>query len=279
MSLYIENMHIINNNKKIYLQLLYFYIILKLVVFIVCMKIVILLIILLFIGDAKRNNVKAANVLPRQDIIAIYDALSKIPQISAKERRVLMQSTIFLLSKEGYRGKIYRCSANKGTIGIGDTNIVKEYPNIIYMPKYTAINFAIQEQRKIYKLLSEDVIVYPIGRSFDMISMTDVLNEKQMSALISLVYNIGKSAFIKKSQVNKLIARYVRGEFSDCHYFAKKITQAFIMWSKQDKKLNKGLLARRISEAKLFTHGLCVPYSSELMLAQGNNNVKIYSFI
>lgn len=75
------------------------------------------------------------------------------------------------------------------------------------------------------------------------------LNQDQLDAVISLIYNIGAGAF----KVSTLLKRINKG--ASC----EEITKAFLMWVKAGGKTLPGLVTRRKLEAALF----CKPQNQD----------------
>jgi lysozyme len=69
----------------------------------------------------------------------------------------------------------------------------------------------------------------------------DSLTDNQFSALVSFVYNIGPCNFRKSTLFKKLIQGDIAG-----------IPYEIMRWVKDDGKVMKGLIKRRIAERKLF---------------------------
>lgn len=67
------------------------------------------------------------------------------------------------------------------------------------------------------------------------------LTQNQFDALVSLVYNIGPSAFEKSTLLKKLNAGDYQGA-----------ADQFIVWNKSGGKVLQGLVDRRTKERKLF---------------------------
>ena len=80
------------------------------------------------------------------------------------------------------------------------------------------------------------------NKFFELVSLLEVsLNDNQLSALLSFVYNVGTGAFAKSTML-KLINQGKFGQASD----------EFPKWCKDNGKTVQGLLNRRLKEQKLF---------------------------
>jgi lysozyme len=125
---------------------------------------------------------------------------------------------------EGLRLSAYKCPAGVATIGYGTTKGIKMGMEIT--------------RDEADRLLCEDA-----QRFADHVkSLVKVpLNQNQVDALISFVYNIGPSAF-GKSTMLKLINQ---GLLEDA-------ANQFVRWNKAGGKVMAGLTRRRIAERELF---------------------------
>lgn len=125
---------------------------------------------------------------------------------------------------EGLRLSAYRCAAGVLTIGWGTTKGVKMGMEIT--------------RDEADRLLMEDV-----QRFADHVAalVKVPLNQNQIDALTSFVYNVGPAAF-GKSTMLKLINQ---GLLEDA-------ANQFVRWNKAGGKVLAGLTARRAAEKKLF---------------------------
>lgn len=71
--------------------------------------------------------------------------------------------------------------------------------------------------------------------------VTRPINQNQVDALVSLVFNIGEDAFARST----VLRETNRGHF-------EKAAKAFALWNKSRGRVLKGLVRRRAAEAKLF---------------------------
>lgn len=127
---------------------------------------------------------------------------------------------------EGLRLETYLCDANKKTIGYGHVILPNE--------NYTKIT-----EQEAEAILKKDL------KKFEDAYMTYVtvgLKPNQIAALISLMFNIGVTAF-KNSTLLKLINS--NGKIED-------IKAQFLRWKFVGKVENKGLLKRRTQEWEVY---------------------------
>ncbi len=132
---------------------------------------------------------------------------------------------------EGFRSKVYTCSAGRKTIGYGTT----AYPLTIV--KYN--------DRPITKEEAHLLLVLHINKKVKPAMKGLVLNKFQREAVESFIFNVGVGAFKRSSLRKKLI----RGDY-------KNAGASFLPWNKITKNgkkiVNSGLVKRRKAEKKLF---------------------------
>lgn len=125
---------------------------------------------------------------------------------------------------EGCKLKAYKDGGGVWTIGWGHTKDVKENDTCT------------QEQAD--KWLQEEVNQFVFG----ILSVTHVpLNENQLTALASFVYNVGLSAYINST----LLKLLNQGDYNGA-------ADQLLRWCKDNGKEVQGLLNRRKDERKLF---------------------------
>ena len=129
---------------------------------------------------------------------------------------------------EGFREEAYKCPAGKWTVGYGSTRYqdgtpVKEGDTITREKAEELLNWYCNTQIK-----------YP----------RKDLTDNQKSAICSLIYNIGQSAF-DKSKCKKAI---VAGDWEEAHRQWD--------WIMANGKILPGLVIRRQKEKELFFRGL-----------------------
>lgn len=131
---------------------------------------------------------------------------------------------------EGLRLKAYICPAGVPTIGYGSTR----YPD----------GRKIQMGDVITEKEAEQMLIHDV-RKFEsevLASVTTPLNDNQLSALISFVYNVGAFAF-RKSTIRKKI---------NANRDDPTIKDEFMKWVRGGGKILPGLVKRRAEEAKLY---------------------------
>lgn len=165
-----------------------------------------------------------------------------------------LQNAMLICSHyEGFRAKPYICPAGKPTIGYGTTI----YPNGL---KVTMKDPGVSRQ------VAQQLMTYDLQKfEADVISLVKVpLNESQINALVSFAYNVGPdidadniAEGLGDSTLLKLINS---GIITKDPMWKKKITAEFGKWVNMRKagKVVKapGLIARRNTEAYLFTEGI-----------------------
>lgn len=129
---------------------------------------------------------------------------------------------------EGFSAEAYKCPAGVWTIGYGWTHGVKEGDVIT---KDEASKLVEQEVMKIAKQVEN-----ALGNE-----IFSQLNEKQISALIDFVYNLGIGTF-KQSSLYRLI---MQGKFDEAG-------QIFDLYVKGGGKVLPGLVRRREAEKELW---------------------------
>lgn len=138
----------------------------------------------------------------------------------------------FLIAEEGIRNRVYKDEAGKNTIGIG--HLIQQGEE-----RFLSVTLSPKE--------IEDLFFSDIAQTENTIrSLVKVpLNENQKIALVSLVFNIGPTAF-KNSTLLKLL--------NDGDY--NKASLQFPRWKfitlKGEKVVSKGLENRRFREQLLF---------------------------
>jgi lysozyme len=132
---------------------------------------------------------------------------------------------------EGYKDKSYLCVASKWTIGYGSTmwNDGK----------------AVKQGELITMQGAENLLLWELNKKINSLDGL-ILNQNQVDALISFVYNVGSSAFAKSTLKKK-----IKVNPND-----ESIRAEFMKWNKA--RVNgvlqsvKGLTRRREAEANLY---------------------------
>lgn len=148
----------------------------------------------------------------------------KVNQIGAKGLNLIKKY-------EGFKASPYKCPAGIPTIGYGAT----------YYPNGTKVKLTDKPvtQREADTMLLNMLKHYEQGvDSFT----TDLVNQNQFDALVSIAYNIGLQALKGSTLIRK-----VNLDPND-----KTIKNEFMRWTKANGKVLDGLLARRKEEAELY---------------------------
>lgn len=125
---------------------------------------------------------------------------------------------------EGLSLEAYRCPAGLWTIGYGHTKFVQQGDQIT---EKEANAYLIKDLQ-----WAEHVVDYSIGVQ---------LSDNQYSALVSLVFNIGKQAFLRST-----LRRYLN------HGNYLRAANELLRWNKVGTRVLKGLERRRKAEKALF---------------------------
>jgi lysozyme len=132
---------------------------------------------------------------------------------------------------EGYKDKSYLCVASKWTIGFGSTMWNDGKP--------------VKQGEKITMQGAENLLLWELNKKTNSLDGL-ILNQNQVDALISFVYNVGSSAFTKSTLKKK-----IKVNPND-----ESIRAEFMKWNKA--RVNgilqpvKGLTRRREAEANLY---------------------------
>ena len=142
----------------------------------------------------------------------------------------MLMIDVSLIEKfEGFSSIPYICPAGKPTIGFGSTFYEDGTP-----VKMTDKPITKERARELVRWYCETQIKYP----------RKDLNDDQKSAICSLIFNIGKSAF-DRSKCKKAI---VAGDWAEAHRQWD--------WVTANGKILPGLVIRRQKEKELFFRGL-----------------------
>lgn len=126
---------------------------------------------------------------------------------------------------ESYRAEPYLDSGGLLTIGYG--HLVRKHHPIASLTREQAETLLAQDLRVAEAVVKRLVKVK--------------LSQEQFSALVSLIYNIGPSAFAEST----LLKRLNQGKLDAA-------SREFLRWKYVDSKHSKGLLRRRVAEEALF---------------------------
>lgn len=128
-------------------------------------------------------------------------------------------------SFEGLRLTAYRCPAGKWTIGYGHTKGVKKG---MYISEEVATHFLIEDVQR----------VEPVINSYDGIYHW---TQNEFDALVSFAFNCGTT------NLRRLLKYGIRTK--------SQIANAFLLYTKANGKVLRGLVRRRNAERKLFVKG------------------------
>ena len=131
---------------------------------------------------------------------------------------------------EGLRLTAYKCSANKDTIGYGNTFYENGTP---VKPGDTITK---ERAEKLFDLIVSDFCKKVDGQ------IKTILTENQYSAIVSFTYNVGVNNLAKSTLLKK-----VNFNPND-----PTIRQEFMKWNKAGGKVLAGLTTRRAAEALLY---------------------------
>lgn len=172
-----------------------------------------------YTSDAYRNSLVAT--LPEADTASMaYPANS--PNASM---RISAEGLALIKSYESFRPEPYFDSGGMLTVGYG--HLVRKHKPIARLTEAQAERVLAQDVRVAEAVVKREVDVK--------------LTQTQFSALVSLVYNIGPSAFAESTMLKKLN----KGNF-------KAASQEFGRWKFVDRKHSKGLARRRVAEEAMF---------------------------
>lgn len=169
-------------------------------------------------------------------------------------RGALRMAINLIKHHEGFKKKVYRCSAGKLTIGYGFTKTIissLSYTNKQLLEDSFSKGYIREEQAEtilenICNKLGHEIMDYDAARESPY-RFTD----NELAALISFAYNVGIQAYFSSS-LHKAIIEEPRDY--------EKIKKCFLMWNKvtvnkagkEVKEELPGLTKRRIEEFNLF---------------------------
>lgn len=144
--------------------------------------------------------------------------------------RINKEAEALIKKFESLRLEAYHCSAGVCTIGWGSTTYTDMTP--------------IKIEDKISLETAQELFEFHIKRCEDAVASVIMipLSDNEFSALVSLCYNIGPSAF-KKSTLLKMLNNKEPKE---------DVAYQFLQWNKSNGKVLQGLAKRRKEEHDLF---------------------------
>lgn len=135
------------------------------------------------------------------------------------------KATDLIKKFEGCRLTAYLCPAGVWTIGYGHTGD-DVYEGLVVTQEW-----------------ADEQLRYDIMRCVRVIetSVKVALNQNQIDALASFIFNVGAGAFKRSTLLKKLNQKDIQGAADE-----------FLRWNKVGNRAVKGLTRRRISERELF---------------------------
>lgn len=160
---------------------------------------------------------------------------------------------------EGFCGTIYACPAGKPTIGFGhiirETDYFAKYSGAFLLQSFHVLQKKIPNRKQLNQLL-EDMFstlitqqtamnilksdLLPVMNNLNKI-VTTPLTQKQSSSLLSLVHNIGITAFKQSAMLKYINQNQINNAANE-----------FDKWIYIGKKPSSGLIKRRYAEKMLF---------------------------
>lgn len=198
---------------------------------------------------------------------------TQLPKWQEAEKEATINLAVeYLKQFEGFKAMPYECEAGVKTVGYGDTEILRQNPNLKNVNQQQAEYLLRQKVEVLYDkivLSSPDLSHFYLysdikSKTHTKSTYKDILNVNQQASLISLAYNIGQQRLINSS-LKQLIDRTVFQSAGDKKMFQKYITRLhtkrveaeFLKWSKvknnKTLQISKGLIKRRNIELALFT--------------------------
>lgn len=126
---------------------------------------------------------------------------------------------------EGFKAKPYTCPAGKLTIGYG--HVIRKLDKLKQLTEDDATELLVKDLEISFDTIDRNVAVY--------------LTQNQLSALVSLVHNIGSGNFVNSTLLKKLNS----GDYNGA-------SKEFKRWNRVNGKVMDGLTIRREEEYKCF---------------------------
>ncbi len=143
---------------------------------------------------------------------------------------LLQRACDFIGKWEGLKLKAYKCPAGVWTIGYGDTHYLKQFSN----PEEQIITI----EKALDLLRSRVFMEYSYLKKVCLIT----INDNQIIALLSFIFNFGATKFLGSTLLRKLNSNISKAE----------VAQEFLRWNKIGTNPVVGLTKRREAEAQLF---------------------------
>ena len=144
--------------------------------------------------------------------------------------KVSKQGLDLIKKFEGFRAKPYLCSADRPTIGYGNTFYLDKKPVTLKDPPITE-----ETATQLLELVADSFV----QKILKLVSVQ--LTQNELDALTSFTYNLGEGALGKSTLLKKLNAGDKVGA-----------AQEFLKWTKAAGKELPGLVKRRKEEMELF---------------------------
>lgn len=174
------------------------------------------------------NSFKIQNYLEHPNLIG-KTTVEKLFQFKPKHRQVTQKGIELIKEFEGFRRTAYLCPANVWTIGYGSTF----YPDGRRVQRGETISK--QEAEELLKITVND-----FAKEVDKL-VTVPINDNQFSALVSLSFNIGVTAFRNSTLLRVLNQRNYQ-----------EASNQFLRWNRAGGRVLAGLTRRREAERRLF---------------------------
>lgn len=145
----------------------------------------------------------------------------------------------FLQNREGFSAVPYLCSANKPTIGFGNT----------FYPNGRRVTMNDKPISRAYAAEIFKVVVTQFEKEVNSLVKSD-LTQNQFNALVSFAYNVGSDIdvdTIAEGLGDSTLLKKVNANPND-----KTIASEFAKWNKAGGKIINGLISRRQLEAELY---------------------------
>ena len=166
----------------------------------------------------------------------VLKLIEKVPYYEERESEVLVDAAIdismdIIKKWEGFKAKAYKCQAGVWTTGYGRTG-----------PDVTESTVTTKQAEEVWLRKRVETEISWIRQTALTKAIGEKLNDNQVAALVSLVYNIGRGGFLG-SGVRRFL---LQGK-------EKEALARWLKWNKVGGLENKGLNNRRAAEIALYT--------------------------